>query len=120
MPKDKIDWNLSKGFVVKGENTKDFFQEKLSILGLTPKEYNEFIVYWYPLMQNNEYNFIHFAGDQYTETAPLTITPAPDSVIRVFMVYKPLEEVIQVEEQKLMTPIRTGFTVVEWGGTIVK
>jgi len=117
---DNIDWNLSQGFVVKGENVKEFLQEKLSILGLTPKEYNEFIVYWYPLMQNNEYNLIHFAGEQYIKTAPLTITPEPDSIIRVFMVYKSLEEMVQIEEQELITPERGGFTVIEWGGTVVK
>lgn len=29
-------YDLSKGFVVKGEDTKDFLQEKLAFLGLTP------------------------------------------------------------------------------------
>ena len=27
---------------------------------------------------------------------------------------------IQIKEQKLITPQRTGFTVVEWGGTEIK
>lgn len=40
-----VDLNISEGFVVKDEHTKDFLQEKLEYLGLTPKEYNEFIVY---------------------------------------------------------------------------
>ncbi|MBR3204526.1 hypothetical protein IKF81_02485 [Candidatus Saccharibacteria bacterium] len=48
---------------------------------------------------------------------PLEITPAPDSVVRIGMVFKPLEETIEVKEQSLETPIRSGFTVVEWGGT---
>ncbi len=111
------DWNLSTGFVVRGEDTVGFLQDKLSKLGLTPREYNEFIVYWYPLMKNNPYNLIHFAGREYTETAPLTITPTPDSLLRVFMVYKPLSEKREVTEQTLPSFERTGFTVVEWGGT---
>lgn len=116
-PKEKINWDLSKGFVVKGEDTREFLQETLSEMGLTPKEYNEFIVYWYPLMKNNKYNLIHFADEQYTETAQLTISPKPDSILRVFIVYKPLNEKIEIEEQEIKPFERKGFTVVEWGGT---
>ena len=47
----------------------------------------------------------------------LEITPAPDSVVRIGMVFKPLEETIEAKEQSLETPIRSGFTAVEWGGT---
>ncbi len=116
----KIDWDLTKGSVVKGEDTREFLQSKLSEIGLTPNEYNEFIVYWYPLMKDNPYNLISFAGEQYTQTAPLTITPKPDSMLRVFMVFKPLNETINIEPQTFQTFERKGFTVVEWGGTEVK
>jgi hypothetical protein len=33
------------------------------------------------------------------------------------MTYKALDEPIDIEEQQLETPVREGFTVVEWGGT---
>ena len=36
------------------------------------------------------------------------------------MTFKGLENPIEVEEQKLYTPERKGFTVVEWGGTEIK
>ena len=116
----KINWDMSKGFVVKGSDTIAFLQAKLATLGLTPKEYNEFIVYWYPLMKDNPYNLISFAGKQYTDTAKLDITPKPDSMLRVFMVYKALDKSINIESQKLQSFTRTGFTVVEWGGSEVK
>lgn len=115
-----VDWDLSKGFVVKGEDTREFLQKILSNIGLTPKEYNEFIVYWYPKMKNNPYNLIHFAGDQYTQTAPLEITPKPDLILRVFMVFKSLKEKIEIEPQKFKLFERKGFTVVEWGGEEVE
>jgi len=115
----EADYDLSKGFIVKGEDTVDFLQEKLSYMGLTPREYNEFIVYWLPQMQNNKYNFITFQGEAYTDTAELVITPAPDSVLRVFMAYMPLDEPIEIEEQTLSPFTRTGFTVIEWGGCIL-
>ena len=112
--------DMSRGFVVKGEDTEKFLQEKLEYMGLIPKEYNEFIVYWLPILQENAYNFISFAGNDYENLAQLKITPEPDSILRVMMVYKPLDKLIQVEEQELKPFTRVGFTVVEWGGTEVK
>lgn len=116
-PTQKINYDLSTGFIVKGEDTIDFLQSTLSKIGLTPKEYNEFIVYWYPKMKDNKYNLIHFAGSEYTNNAPLSITPKPDSMLRVFMVFKPLEKVVSIKEQEIKSFNRKGFTVVEWGGT---
>ena len=120
IPEKRIDYDLSTGFVVKGEDTKRFLQEALAKIGLTPKEYNEFIVYWYPLMKDNEYNLIHFAGEEYTDTAKLEITPKPDSILRVFMVYKPLDKKIDIMPQGIKPFERKGFTVVEWGGSDLK
>ncbi len=117
--KDDIKWDMSKGFVVKGEDTVAFLQEKLEYMGLTPKEYNEFIVYWMTRMEKNKYNLISFQDDLYTENAVLDITPKPDSMLRVFMAYKALDEYIEVPEQDLKTFERKGFTVVEWGGAEV-
>ena len=51
---------------------------------------------------------------------PLEITPKPDSVIRVMMEWKGLNKKVEVKEQTLTTPVREGFTVVEWGGTEIK
>ncbi|MGN0641605.1 MAG: hypothetical protein ACI4JJ_00535 [Huintestinicola sp.] len=110
------DWDLSEGFVVKGSDTAEFLREKLSYMGLTPKEYNEFIVYWLPLMQDNPYNLITFQTDAYTDSAKLNISPSPDSMLRICMVYKPLDKYIDIPEQQLEAWERTGFAVVEWGG----
>ncbi|PKM63028.1 MAG: hypothetical protein CVU97_02405 [Firmicutes bacterium HGW-Firmicutes-21] len=115
-----VEYDMSKGFVVRGEDTAAFLQEKLEYLGLTPREYNEFIVFWLPLMQSNRYNLITFQEDAYTDNAVLDITPQPDSILRIFMVYKPLDEHTEIEEQILPTFTRQGFTVVEWGGTCLK
>jgi hypothetical protein len=50
-------------------------------------------------MQVNKYNLIHFAGTQYTDLAPLSTQPKFDSMLRVFMVAKPLDEAIEIEAQ---------------------
>lgn len=113
---EKNDYNLSTGFVVKGSDSRAFLQNTLAKMGLTPKEYNEFIVYWYPKMENNAYNLIHFAGQEYTDRAKLTISPTPDSILRVFMVLKPLDQAIKVTSQEIKSFNRKGFAVIEWGG----
>ncbi len=111
------EYDFSKGFCVRGEDTADFLRYALSTLGLTPREYNEFIVFWLPLMKDNPYNIISFQTDRYTDNAILTVTPEPDTVLRVFMAFKPSSKPVKIEEQKLETIVRNGFTVVEWGGT---
>jgi hypothetical protein len=103
--------------VIEGKDTTEFLQEKLEYMGLTPSEYNEFIVYWMPRMEDNKYNLIYFAEDEYESLAKLTIEPEPDNIIRVLMVFKALDNPINIEEQELKPNERSGFTVVEWGGT---
>lgn len=115
-----VEYDMSRGFVVKGSDTAEFLQEKLSYLGLTPREYNEFIVYWLPKMQDHPYNLIAFQQEAYTDSAALTITPQPDSILRVFMAYQPLEQPVEIEEQALAPFAREGFAVVEWGGTEIR
>lgn len=113
--------NMTEGFIVKGEDTIKFLEEKLAILGLNEREAEEFIVYWLPKLESNKYNFIRFqTEEEINNNMPLEITPKPDTVIRIVMEFKKLENPIQIQEQKLITPQRTGFTVVEWGGTEIK
>ena len=112
----ETEYDLSRGFVVEGKDTAGFLEEKLAYLGLNEKERNEFIVYWLPRMEDNKYNLITFQGKAYTEHAKLKISPEPDSILRVFMVYKPLDKAIDIPEQELEPFEREGFTVIEWGG----
>ncbi len=111
-----VDWDMSKGFCVKGEDTAEFLENALAELGLDRREANEFIIYWLPIMQENEYNIISFQTDMYTDIAKLDIAPQPDTLIRVFMTFKASDEYVEIEAQELSAPERVGFTVVEWGG----
>lgn len=113
-------FDFSKGFCVAGSDTESFLKEKLTYMGLTEQEMNEFIVYWLPRMEHNAYNLISFQGDTYADTAKLTITPTPDSMLRIFMTYVPLEDAVDIDPQELSTFERNGFTVVEWGGSEIK
>ena len=113
------EWDFSQGFCVKGEDTAAFLERALAEQGLTPREANEFIIYWLPLMQENPYNVISFQTEAYTSAAVLEVAPAPDTTIRVMMAYYPSEEAVEIAPQHFETPVREGFTVVEWGGSRV-
>ena len=112
-------WSMDRGFCVPGSDTAAFLEDALAKLGLSRREANEFIIYWLPRMEPNPYNLISFQFERYTDAAKLDISPAPDTLIRVFMTFKPLEKPVDIEPQTLTAPERTGFTVVEWGGSVV-
>ncbi len=119
---------FTQGFCVPGEDTAEFLRNTLSEIGLTPKEYNEFIVYWLPKMQNNAYNLITFEGlkenDGYNTSCRLEVTDSDgnpaDSMLRLMMVWKEVDRETEIAPQTFTPFERSGFTVVEWGGTEVK
>ncbi|MBR2716086.1 MAG: hypothetical protein IKB73_07785 [Ruminococcus sp.] len=71
-------------------------------------------------MKDNPYNIIAFQTDCYTDNAKLDINPAPDTLIRVFMTWKPSDSFVQIPAQKFSNISRIGYTAVEWGGTQLK
>jgi len=109
-------YTLDKGFVVEGEDVADFLDDKLALMGLNRREVTDFVSYWLPELEKNTFNLIHFATEEYTQNAALEITPVPETLIRVFMVYKPLQNFIDIPTQELKKRTRKGYTVVEWGG----
>ena len=117
---DNVQYDFSEGFCVPGDKTAAFLEDALAQLGLTRAEANEFIIYWLPQMEQNAYNLISFQQETYTDAARLTITPQPDTLLRVFMAWKPLAKAVEIIPQTLTAPERTGFTAVEWGGAKVQ
>ena len=116
---DRNEYDFSRGFCVAGADSAAFLEDALARLGLTRREANEFIVFWLPQLEENPYNLIAFQTDAYTDHARLTVTPEPDTVLRVFMAWKPLDAPGEIEAQPLTAPTREGFTLVEWGGSRV-
>lgn len=119
---NKVNFNvMDDGFVVSEEEIIPFLENKLEILGLNSRESEEFIIYWLPILKKNKYNYIRFATiEEIDENMGLSIEPKPDSVIRVLMTFKGLDEKINVKEQVLTPVKRKGYSVIEWGGTIIE
>ena len=112
--------DFSTGFYVKSEDSIKFLEEKLNEIGLTEREANEFIMYWLPIMEENGNNLVHFEFTKDREkTNKINIDPKPDSMLRLGIVIKKVDKKVKIKAQKLEHFDRVGFSVVEWGGTII-
>ena len=116
------DWKQDSGFLVKAEDAREFLEQSLTQLGLNELEQNDFITYWLPKLEKNGESFVTFAAEQYTDNAILTVTPQPDSVLRVQMLISKVDDsnraaFQKLPEQELPRFEREGFVLVEWGGT---
>lgn len=109
---------FDKGFLVSRKETVSFLEEKLEILGLNAKERADFITYWAPQLIKNDFNIIKFDTAEYDSKVSLNIEPKPDSIIRVFMIYKVADGNENIKKQELSRVQRKGFVAVEWGGAI--
>lgn len=109
---------FDEGFLVSRKETVSFLEEKLKILGLNEKERTDFITYWTPQLIKNNFNIIKFDTEEYASKASLNIVPQPDSIIRVFMVYKVANGNESIKKQQLSAVERNGFVAVEWGGAL--
>ena len=117
-----VDWKQDSGFLVKAEDAREFLEQSLTQLGLNELEQNDFITYWLPKLEKNGESFVTFAAEQYTDNAVLTVTPQPDSVLRVQMLISKVDDsnraaFQKLPEQELPRFEREGFVLVEWGGT---
>ena len=117
---DNTVYDWSQGYVVKGCEAEAFLLRILPKMGLNRNEYTEFIEYWLPRLEKNEYNLISFQTKCYTDSAELKVSPEPDSVLRVFMAFKRVDGPVSVATPKVEAFERKGFTVVEWGGAEVR
>lgn len=113
------------GFIVAKDDVIPFLEEKLTAVGLNQKEQTDFITYWGPLMQTKSHCLIQFLlDDEYQNyVSEIAVFPKPDAMKRVYIFISPLDQEfigMPVIPQELNSFERSGFTVVEWGGSIIQ
>lgn len=114
---NKIDFK--EGFYVTKASAINFLEEKLTILGLNNRERNEFIMYWLPILEKNNQSLVYFElTEERQKNNSLIIEPPVDSLLRINMHIKKVNNKIEIKEQELKSFKRIGFTAIEWGGTI--
>jgi len=88
-------------------------------MGLNEKEMADFLEFWLPKMPNTPYVRLTWFGNKLMDRlAPIFVMPKPETIIRVFLDFEGLGSKINLPPQKLSSPARKGFTVVEWGGLL--
>lgn len=112
---------INAGFVVATKDIEPMLKNHLAQLGLSAKESTDFMRFWLPKMPKEKYTRLTWFGtNQMNKLAPLVVDPRPDTMIRVFLDYQGLNKPIDLPKQKLSSPTRQGFTLVEWGGLLIK
>jgi hypothetical protein len=130
--------NQSKAFTYKKERSKwvgsvveqkdivAFLEKKLNELGLTSIEQTDFITYWGPRMTNYSSCFVQFLVDEeYDQIASIKCTPAPQNCRRVYLLFTGMDNAStqaqtikqNAVEQHFTSFDRSGFTLLEWGGS---
>lgn len=120
-------WEAEKkwGFTFDAKNAhcissgevESYPEKSLKTLGLNTRETNDFIVYWLPVLEKNLYSLIEWKTTEYTDMAKLHISPKPETLIRVFMVFRWSDTPVKTGNPKLQKAKRKWYSVIEWGGT---
>lgn len=112
---------IDGGWIVGKNDLSMFLDSKLTEVGLNEKEKNDFMSYWLPdmMIKNAPYYRISFLQtNDLNFLFPMTVSPNPDTIFRIFLDYVPLVDKPQnlPKPQVLNKLVRNGFTLVEWGG----
>lgn len=110
---------INEGFVVETKHVAATLNDHLAKLGLNKKEAADFMEFWLPKMPAKPFvRLTWFGTSQMDQLAPLTVSPKPDTSIRIFLDFEGLEQPVALKSQRLIAPARQGFTLVEWGGLL--
>jgi len=114
-----LDKNI--GWVVSRDNLWSFLDTTVTTIGFTQKEKDDFLSYWVPVLWEKQVPWYHLRFLQTSDMnafVPMNIHPQPDRYYRLFLDWQPLSEPLSmpIVPQQLDRIIRTGFTIVEWGG----
>lgn len=113
----------NNGIIIPVDQLEKTLYDATRRLGLIQNEQKEFVEYWVPVLENLNSPYIFFsvlAPDVKDAVDHLDISPLPDTRIEIIAYFKPLQTPIYT--RPLILPAvprnRSGFTEVEWGGTI--
>lgn len=110
---------ITRGSVVAKDQLESTLRTHLAQLGLNEKESAEFLTFWLPKMPQTPYTRLSWLGTrEMNALAPLSVTPKPDSMIRIFLDFEGLDKPVALQPQVLNSIPRNGFTLVEWGGLL--
>ncbi|KZV82374.1 hypothetical protein EXIGLDRAFT_843823 [Exidia glandulosa HHB12029] len=129
----------SNSVLIDVSDVPSYIDKALSAMTLHTEARTSFITYWLPAILKHKYIALRFLPQAvYEPAAPMHVTPIPDVVTRVFMLFRGIEaeniddwradalqaspetwkNVVRVDESKARDT--SLFRVLEWGGMEVK
>lgn len=109
--------DLDRAHCVARHEVETFLERAAGRFGLNDKERTDFVSYWLPHLEKNKHSVVQFLDERaYERYARMTVTPALDTTIRLFMIFKAVDAPVKCGNPELPLKLRKGSCVVEWGG----
>jgi hypothetical protein len=110
---------ITEGTVVPRANAAATLASQAKTLGLNPTEASAFLAFWVPRIPSSPYIEISWLTTlTLDQLIPLTVTPRPTTMLRIFVVMRGDTTDVSVPPEPLHGTVRRGFTLVEWGGLL--
>jgi hypothetical protein len=108
-------WQKEEGYIIRAADREQDMAFMLGEYGFNEKETGDFIGYWAShLIGDVDYVFYPQETDAVERVMPLSVSPKPDHVMRIWFYAEPLITAPKpVTSQERI--IREGFYIVEWG-----
>jgi hypothetical protein len=110
--------DTSRAFCVSRSEVGTFMDNALERYGLNTRERNDCVTYWLHDLEEHAWVLVQFLDEAvYEAAAKLTIVPEPTQLIRVFFVFRGVDEEVLGCGGSLPAAAKTrsGFVAVEWG-----
>lgn len=110
--------DANNAVVLKVATITPYLDSALKNLGLHTEARTSFITYWLPSILKHEYVALRFLPQAaYEKAAPLEVTPTPDVVVRIFMLFKGLKEA-DVDTHWSAAAAKADLGPSHWKGTV--
>lgn len=111
-------WQTSQGWCIPKTNLESFFTQNMTEYGFEDNEIDDFIEYWIPRWENENYYAIYPQNKEIIESViALHLSETPDNILRRFYLVKEVD--INISNNLTIPEIETfnrnGFVVAEWG-----
>lgn len=109
-------FQYEKGWCVARSEIESFFEENMRLYHFSDAEIEDFIEYWTPLLNENDYYMVYPQTNVIIdEIIQLNFSIQPDHISRLFYGVAGVDDYSQIEEPIIEAFPRDGFHVFEWG-----
>jgi hypothetical protein len=109
------------GTLVTQDKLISTLKSQLTAQGLNSQESADFMEFWTDLLPQDPYVRLTWLNtSEMDRLAPLSVSPAPDTSIRIFLEFEGYSTPVKLIPQNLKSVPRQGFTLVEWGGLLIR